>query len=57
MYTDDVRTVRVVCCDKDGEKGVGLGCLLKRLAQDPALECADLPGLKEWEHGRMCSEL
>ena len=36
---------------------MGLGGLHKVLVQDPALGLAVLRGVKEWEHGRMCSEL
>ena len=54
---DDVRPVRVVWSDKDGERSVGLGGLHKLLAQDPALGRGMLRGLKEWEHGRQGSEL
>ena len=54
---DDVRPVRVVWSDKNGERSVGLGGLNKLLAQDPALGLAVLRGLKEWEHGRQCLEL
>ena len=54
---DHVRPVRVVWSDKDGERSVGLGGLHKLLAQDPTLGLAVLRGLKEWEHGRQCSEL
>ena len=49
---DYVHPVHVVWSDKDGERSVGLGGLHKLLAQHPALR-----GLKEWEHGRYCSEL
>ena len=54
---DDVRPIRVVWSDKDGERSVGLGGLHKLLAQDATLGLAVLRGLKEWEHSRMCSEL
>ena len=57
VYRDDVRPLRVVWREKDGERSVGLGGLHKVLAQDPALGLAVLRGLKEWEHGRQCSEL
>ena len=54
---DDVRPIRVVWRDKDGERSVGLGGLHKLLAHDPALGLAMLRGLKEWEHGRQCAEV
>ena len=57
MCGEDVRPIRVVWSDRDGERSVGLGGLHKFLAQDPTLGLAVLRGLKEWEHGRMCSEL
>ena len=52
----DIRPMRVMCSDKDGERSVGLGGFHKLLSQDPALGLAVLRGLKEWEHGRKCSE-
>ena len=57
MCGDDVCPIRVVRSDNNGKKSVGLGSLHKVLAQDPALGLAGLRGLKEWEHGRMCSKL
>ena len=54
---DDVRPVRVVWSDKDGEWSVGLGGLHKLLAHDPAVVRDVLRGLKEWEHARRCAEL
>ena len=49
--------VRVVWSDKDGERSVRLRGLNKLLAQEPALGLDVLGGLKEWEHGRRCSEV
>ena len=54
---DDVHPVRVVRSDEDGERSLGFGGLHKLLAQDRALVLALFRGLKEWEHGRQCSEL
>ena len=54
---DDVRPIRVVWSDKDGERSLGLEALHKLLAQDPGLGLAVLRGVKEWEHGCQCSEL
>ena len=54
---DDVRPVRVVWSDKHGERSVGLGELHKLLAQHAALGLAVLRRLKEYKHGRQCSEL
>ena len=36
---------------------MGFGGLHELLAQDPTFGLVVLRGLKEWEHGRQCSEL
>ena len=53
----DIRPIRVVWSNQDGEGNVGLRGLHKVLTQDAALWLVMLSGLKDWEYGPMCSEL
>ena len=57
MCGDDVRPLRVMWGEKDGERSVGWGGLHTVLAGDLALRLTVLRGLKEWEHGCTCSDL
>ena len=55
VRADDVRPIRILWSDRDGEDSVGLGGVHKILARDPALGLALLRGLQDWEQGRVVS--
>ena len=55
VRADNVRHIRILWSDRDGENSVGLGGVHKILARDPALGLALLRGLQGWEQGRVVS--
>ena len=55
VRADDVRPIRILWSDRDGDNSVGLGGVHKILARDPALGLALLRGLPDWEQGCVVS--
>ena len=57
MNATDARPVHVSQRDRDAAHEVPLGHLHRIVAADPPLGSAILRGLRDWEHGKVCSDV